>query len=369
MGEPRPRVIIVGAGVSGLRAADLLSQHGSRITVLEARDRVGGRLRSTTDGLDLGASWFWPGEHRVAELVERLSIATHDQHLDGDAMYDDRAKTTRLEGNPVDVASFRFVDGADSLTIALADRVRSRVHGDVRLASRAREIAVDEHGVDVTVESESGERTLLEADHVIIACPPALAASTISFQPDLPVDVRTVAERTPVWMGGIAKIVARYESTFWREAGLSGAAVSHRGPMREIHDLSGPGGTPAALFGFVPTSASSGTIDGSDVVDQLVRLFGPEAAEPLALLVADWRTERYTSPDGVETITDYSTFGHRIYRQPTLGGRVHWSSTETSPTAAGHIEGALAAAERAVESITDQHRADTAHNDRSGARP
>ena len=35
---------IVGAGLAGLRCADVLLQHGSRVTIFEARDRVGGRV-------------------------------------------------------------------------------------------------------------------------------------------------------------------------------------------------------------------------------------------------------------------------------------------------------------------------------------
>jgi len=38
------RVCIVGAGVSGLRAADVLLQHGAHVTIYEARDRIGGRV-------------------------------------------------------------------------------------------------------------------------------------------------------------------------------------------------------------------------------------------------------------------------------------------------------------------------------------
>ncbi|KFY26110.1 hypothetical protein V493_04256 [Pseudogymnoascus sp. VKM F-4281 (FW-2241)] len=38
-----PRICIVGAGISGLRAADVLLQHGFHVTILEARDRIGGR--------------------------------------------------------------------------------------------------------------------------------------------------------------------------------------------------------------------------------------------------------------------------------------------------------------------------------------
>jgi monoamine oxidase len=39
-----PHVCVVGAGVAGLRCADLLLKHGVKVTVLEGRDRVGGRV-------------------------------------------------------------------------------------------------------------------------------------------------------------------------------------------------------------------------------------------------------------------------------------------------------------------------------------
>lgn len=41
----KPRVCIVGAGISGLRCATILARKGLRVTILEARDRVGGRVR------------------------------------------------------------------------------------------------------------------------------------------------------------------------------------------------------------------------------------------------------------------------------------------------------------------------------------
>ena len=39
-----PHVGIVGAGVAGLRCADVLTERGFKVTVLEARDRLGGRV-------------------------------------------------------------------------------------------------------------------------------------------------------------------------------------------------------------------------------------------------------------------------------------------------------------------------------------
>ena len=42
--DQRPHVGVVGAGVSGLRCADILLSHGFKVTILEARDRLGGRV-------------------------------------------------------------------------------------------------------------------------------------------------------------------------------------------------------------------------------------------------------------------------------------------------------------------------------------
>jgi len=52
--------IVVGAGVAGLTAARLLQTHGRRVVVLEARDRIGGRVVTdrSGDATDLGASWI-----------------------------------------------------------------------------------------------------------------------------------------------------------------------------------------------------------------------------------------------------------------------------------------------------------------------
>jgi monoamine oxidase len=44
--DPKPHVCIVGAGISGLRCADILLSSGFQVTILEARDRIGGRVFS-----------------------------------------------------------------------------------------------------------------------------------------------------------------------------------------------------------------------------------------------------------------------------------------------------------------------------------
>ncbi|KAL2261833.1 hypothetical protein VTK26DRAFT_3217 [Humicola hyalothermophila] len=58
----RPHIGIVGAGVAGLRCADVLLRNGFRVTILEARSRVGGRIHQERlpNGhlIDVGANWI-----------------------------------------------------------------------------------------------------------------------------------------------------------------------------------------------------------------------------------------------------------------------------------------------------------------------
>ena len=71
-------VIVVGAGYAGLVAADLLVDAGWDVTVLEARDRVGGR--AWTDRLDngaiieRGAEWVEDVQVEIVGLCDRLGI-------------------------------------------------------------------------------------------------------------------------------------------------------------------------------------------------------------------------------------------------------------------------------------------------------
>lgn len=339
-------VAVVGAGIAGLFAANRLIDAGATCVVLESRDRIGGRLLShdsVAGRFDLGATWFWPGEQRVAALVHELQVPIHTQHVAGDAMYHTAGGAQRLAGNPIDVAAGRFTDGAFSL----AERLGARLGDAVRLQTPVHEI--DHHDDVVRIGHAHGSLT---ARHVVLALPPSLAVHHITFRPALTEQLHALAMATPVWMGNIAKAVVVYREAFWRHDGLAGAAISHLGPLREVHDMSGPGGVPAALFGFAPLSPGGRPPTEDEVIAQLVDIFGRGAAAPTEVIIKDWRADSHTAPPNTGAGTATSTYAHRLYQEPAGDGRLHWASTETAPTSPGHIEGAIASAERAVEAIT-----------------
>lgn len=81
--QPRPSVVVVGGGVSGLTAARELAQRGARVTVLEASSRWGGKLASVVlDGarLDSGAESVLARRPEAVQLMEDLGLADRLVH-------------------------------------------------------------------------------------------------------------------------------------------------------------------------------------------------------------------------------------------------------------------------------------------------
>lgn len=83
-------VVIVGAGAAGLTAANELKKAGLSVAVLEARDRVGGRLwTDTIEGamLEIGGQWISPDQTALIETVADLGLDTFSRYREGDSVY------------------------------------------------------------------------------------------------------------------------------------------------------------------------------------------------------------------------------------------------------------------------------------------
>lgn len=352
--------VIIGGGVSGLACALLLSETGQRVCVLEAQRRPGGRIRSVHDErtgeflADLGPTWIWPSyQPMMKRWIERLGLSTFPQYSEGNAILDNGAHAEpQVCFLPDQDGNVRIVGGSQAVIDALVQRLPSDA---LKVNAPVSEVSVLADGVHVRVGSD--DQYGLMCEHLIIATPPRIALSGIKWGPVLPGTLVAALQVMPTWMAQHAKVVALYDSPFWRERGLSGRIASREGPIVEGHDHSGPACEPAAIFGFVgwPHDMRAKVGDGlKDLVHaQLMRCFGAGSPEPRSIHVEDWsRNSFIASPDDLSGPMDHPTVGSEILRQPQFDGRVFFAGAESASQSPGLLEGAFVAAERTVESVT-----------------
>ncbi|MBP9742677.1 MAG: FAD-dependent oxidoreductase [Burkholderiales bacterium] len=75
-------IVIIGAGFAGLYSAFLLQESGYKVTILEARHRIGGRTL-TQDNVELGGDWISSLHPRMMKLCKRFNLSFSPQLEEG----------------------------------------------------------------------------------------------------------------------------------------------------------------------------------------------------------------------------------------------------------------------------------------------
>ena len=165
---PVERVVVLGAGIAGLAAASRLHRAGIEAVVLEARDRIGGRLHTVDLAgipVDLGGSWI---HHPIGNPCRRLARVRHrarpGRPLPSLAAYDraerrrlDRAESRRCSSEVFDA----FEQAADTLRDRLApdatalDAIEAFIAERGFVGARARRAR---QGLLAEVEADAGDR-------------------------------------------------------------------------------------------------------------------------------------------------------------------------------------------------------------------
>jgi monoamine oxidase len=130
MRSPAGSAVVVGAGLAGLVAADELQAAGVDVVVLEARDRVGGRVwsRRLDNGavVEMGAEFLLPGNTAIRELADRFGLGLWDKGMRY-GMREPRgveitpeemaaaveAANVAMGAAPPELSARRFLDGLD----------------------------------------------------------------------------------------------------------------------------------------------------------------------------------------------------------------------------------------------------------------
>jgi monoamine oxidase len=229
-----------------------------------------------------------------------------------------------------DAQELRFKGGPQ----AISKKMAADLKGDLFLSSPVKKIDAS-GGERVDVESK---RVRVTAKRVVVAMMPA-DTRRIEFAPALPAARSGLVK---AWVGEPGfKVNVVYGKPFWRDDGLSGLALSDRGPVGVTFDNSPPDGSRGVLLAFVEKKKTPKDSPGrrKAILEDLVALFGKAAQIPSDYLETDWSAEEWTSgcvsplPPGVLT-----EFGAAL-REPE--GRIHWAGTETSEVWCGYMDGAV----------------------------
>jgi monoamine oxidase len=196
-----------------------------------------------------------------------------------------------------------------------------------------------------------------QAKQLILALPPRLIVNYLTPEKYLSSDLIKALQNQQTWMSGQAKFLAVYNNPFWRESGLAGMALSRVGPMVEIHDGSSAQDSGFALFGFIglpPSSRLRCTAEQlkDQCISQLGDLFGSTALKVRASSLKDWAQDRWvaTEQDIVES-PRHAAFDMEFYRNELESLQLHFVASEFAQSEAGYLEGALSAADLAVNSL------------------
>ncbi len=128
-------VAIVGAGLAGLVAARQLVAAGVQPLVLEARDRVGGRLLNHEIGdgkiVEVGGQWIGPTQDRIAALAAELGVGTFPTYDEGRQVIEMGGRRATFAGSFTDASLALVRDLSKAISpLALADFEQARVRLD-----------------------------------------------------------------------------------------------------------------------------------------------------------------------------------------------------------------------------------------------
>lgn len=292
---PEGLVVVIGAGFAGLGAARALVDAGREVVVLEARDRIGGRVHTVDLGgtpVDLGASWVHGFDgNPVAEIALAAGIpwVVAEGDVEADPRLVDVAAeaAARAEALDADVPLAEVVDLPDDLVFPVrraveleyaadlselsawwwdtADEVRgSEVmfpggYGqvvdaladgiEVATSAPVDSVAWAADGVTVTVAGEA-----FDAAAVIVTVPlGVLRAGAIAFDPPLPDTISGAISR--LGMGLLDKMILRYAEVTWPQGSSPFPHDDPDGWLLEWWDLVPVVGAPI-LMGLTAGSAA-----------------------------------------------------------------------------------------------------------------
>jgi monoamine oxidase len=341
----RTDVLIIGAGLTGLTLQYLLRNQSKKVLLVEARDRIGGRIHTFRDkggpSIEMGATWLGGKHTRLNKLLRDLEIPIFPQELGSHAFYEwiSTSPPQLVELPKNEEPSYRIRGGTDTVIDKLAGFLDP---GQLYLGVAVQKISLNGNRIQVT-----SDREIFEADLVISTLPPYLLHKKVRIDPGLPPELTRVMEQTHTWMGESIKFGLGYDKTFWRDANSSGTVFSNVGPVSEMYDHSGHEQDSFALKGFFNPAYHA--LDKAErlgmILSQLRKYYGNVVDDYTTYQETAWAHEPYTFFPYQGHIFPHQHNGHAVYRESYMNGKLFVAGSETADLFPGYMEGAVRSAE------------------------
>jgi monoamine oxidase len=394
------RVGVIGAGFAGLAAADALRDAGAEVTVLEARDRVGGRVWSVPFGgvavVERGAEFILPGYDVMNSLAARFAIPlvlkgtpygrrvpigeeavsqtdvedAFDRLARGEAAVAASAADaiatlglnprvskliqTRVaisNGHPAqDLAASVLDEGASTFgdfdnhtleggNMRLADALAAELGTSVHLSSPVRRVRWSEDAVAITTDQAE-----IEADALVIAVPTAPLAE-IEFDP--PLEGATADALRAVTYGQNSKLFLRM-----RSPAPPSAIMSVAGHFWTYTQLGADGRPAPFVTGYTGTRPAVEELGGAGRFERwvaaLVALREDLELDPESAMVSSWHDDPWVK----------GSYSARTLSSPLRDddlvkpiGPLFFAGEHTAGEWHGLMEGALRSGRRAAEQV------------------
>jgi len=405
------KLIVVGAGLSGLVAATEIQAAGHDVVILEARNRVGGRVFTLRDGFaggqfaDIGAEIIYQGQNHIAELCRKNEVELSEEfsmgsdvpnlifgghRLDRDVAaeiveelrsairrtrpghYETVAQWLRRArvSEPVELLLTAIAQStpASPLRIADAEELNAELSwgegyrkikggNDSLPRTMAKQVDVRlEQPVRVIGWSRTGvtvesDRETFHADRVVVTVPGPLV-SELAFDPVLPVEkVRALLQ---LRYGNATRLVVQYAERKLVKDGIGSGSFTDGMPGFVLEQTLHQGGDQVIAAGLAAGDAEPSGLTDDQVLDQVDATISSVVGRPIKRIVGfvkSWTRDPWSRAVVRAPIGDQRESVLPLIAAP-LDGRVFFAGEHTDDRVGpGGMEGAIKSGYRVAREV------------------